>query len=390
MNWGSAARLDNYHFNPTRSSRNARVKYLEKWLQCQYSRPQQILTPLPGPFPQVVQTTTFNFTNQLFTLISDQVLFGNLDNLDVNVDDPFGKYVPPNGLLSTINSGQWYNTAYRHEVKDPSKDFMIPIIFACDETHLQKGGKAAAWPLLFTTLVLNQKSRNLPIAWRTLGYINDLSLIQTSAKDKNLSKELKAERLHAIFKTLLASIIEAQESGALDDIPITFGGVTKIVNLKVPVIFIIGDMQGGDKICCTTCHYSNKLHRLCHKCNVRGDECGDPLIQCKKISMVRMMQLVKDNRQDILDDFDQYNVHNAWFDVSYGGCRFGIFSAACPIEPLHSLENGIIPDCLTILFKDKMRPALKAELDSLVRRYSLLPRQRFANSGTGPGLPRLL
>jgi hypothetical protein len=102
------------------------------------------------------------------------------------------------------------------------------------------------------------------------------------------------------------------------------------------------------------------------------------------------MQLVKDNRQDILDDFNQYNVHNAWFDVSYGGCRFGIFSAACPIEPLHSLENGIIPDCLTILFKDKMCPALKAELDSLVRRLTLLLRQRFANSGTEPGMPRLL
>jgi hypothetical protein len=209
------------------------VKYLEKWLQCQYSCPKQIPTPLPGPFPQVVQTTTFNFTNQLFTLISDQVLFGNLDNLDVNVDDPFGKYVPWNGLLSTFNSGQWYNTAYRHEVKDPSKDFMMPIIFACDKTHLRKGGKAAAWPLLFTTSSLNQKLRNLPIAWRTLGYINDLSLIRSSAEDKNLSKELKAERLHAIFKTLLASIIEAQESGALDNIPITFGGVTKIVNLKV-------------------------------------------------------------------------------------------------------------------------------------------------------------
>jgi hypothetical protein len=138
MNWGSAARLDNYHFNPTRSSRKAQVKYLEKWLQRQYSRPQQIPTPLPGPFPQVVQTTTFNFTNQSFTLIFDQVLFGNLDNLDVNVDDPFGKYVPPNGLLSTINLGQWYNRAYRHEVKDPSKDFMMPIIFACDETHLKK------------------------------------------------------------------------------------------------------------------------------------------------------------------------------------------------------------------------------------------------------------
>jgi hypothetical protein len=106
--------------------------------------------------------------------------------------------------------------------------------------------------------------------------------------------------------------------------------------------------------------------------------------------MVRMMQLVKNNRQDILDDFNQYNVPNVWFDAGYGGYRFGICSAACPIEPLHSLENGIIPDCLTILFKDEMRPALKAELDSLVRRLTLLPRQRFANSDTEPGMPCLL
>jgi hypothetical protein len=37
-----------------------------------------------------------------------------------------------------------------------------------------------------------------------------------------------------------------------------------------------------------------------------------------------------------------------------------------------------------------MRPALKAELDSLVSRLTFLPRQRFANSGTEPGMPRLL
>jgi hypothetical protein len=67
---------------------------------------------------------------------------------------------------------------------------------------------------------LNQKTRNLPIAWRTLGYINDLSLLQSSAEDKNLSKEVKAERLrHAIFVTILATVIEAQQSRALDDIP---------------------------------------------------------------------------------------------------------------------------------------------------------------------------
>jgi hypothetical protein len=67
-------------------------------------------------------------------------------------------------------------------------------------------------------------------------------LLQSAAEDKNLSQEVKAERLHAIFKTILATVIEAQQSGALNNIPLIFGDDTNVVNLKVPVIFIIGDM----------------------------------------------------------------------------------------------------------------------------------------------------
>ena len=41
---------------------------------------------------------------------------------------------------------------------------------------------------------------------------------------------------------------------------------------------------------------------------------------------------------------------SAWYDVDYGGCKFGKFSPACPVEPLHALENGLILDCLKVLF----------------------------------------
>jgi hypothetical protein len=73
-------------------------------------------------------------------LVSDQALFGKLDNLNVNADSSFTKYVPPNGLLSTTNLGQWYNTGYCHKGKDLAKDSMMSIIIACNETHPQKGG----------------------------------------------------------------------------------------------------------------------------------------------------------------------------------------------------------------------------------------------------------
>jgi hypothetical protein len=76
-----------------------------------------------------------------------------------------------------------------------------------------------------------------------------------------------------------------------------------------------------------------------------------------------------------LKNINQYNVHSAWFDVDYGGCRFGIFSAATPVEPLHALENGLITNCVRILFEEEMTPKQKSELDFLARRLANLPRQ---------------
>jgi hypothetical protein len=47
--------------------------------------------------------------------------------------------------------------------------FLVGILFACDETKLQKESKARSWPLMFTVSILNKKMRNLPIAWKSLG-----------------------------------------------------------------------------------------------------------------------------------------------------------------------------------------------------------------------------
>jgi hypothetical protein len=140
-------------------------------------------------------------------------------------------------------------------------------------------------------------------------------------------------------------------------------------------VFIIGDLQGGDKICCRSPTYSNSVGRLSRKCNVSGQDSGDPNVECHKISMVKVKALVESNNQEVLDKYNQYNVHSAWFDVDFGGCRFGIFSAAAPIEPLHSWEIGVIPDCLHILFDSPkkggcMNTKQRSTLDGMVRRMS--------------------
>jgi hypothetical protein len=105
---------------------------------------------------------------------------------------------------------------------------------------------------------------------------------------------------------------------------------------------------------------------------------------------VKIERLVAANDQASLDLLNQYNVRSAWFDVDYGGCKFGIFSAACPVEPLHSLENGIIEKCLQVLVREQLSPSQCTTLDGLARAFTLLPRQAGFSSSSDKSMPRAL
>jgi hypothetical protein len=97
---------------------------MEKWLHLKPCHPESVNHVLPGPAMQVLQVTRFNFTNQLHALLTDYALCGNLENLEVNLVDPFGKYAPPPGRLLTVNSGSIYNLAYKN-CRKKANDFLL-------------------------------------------------------------------------------------------------------------------------------------------------------------------------------------------------------------------------------------------------------------------------
>ena len=82
--------------------------------------------PLSDHLEEDISITCFNFADMLISLLSDSCLTGNLENLDVNERDPFAKYSTPGGLLSCINSGQWYKKAYQNCIKNLNTDFFYP------------------------------------------------------------------------------------------------------------------------------------------------------------------------------------------------------------------------------------------------------------------------
>ena len=337
LQWGQDAYNQGYNFVPRHGNKESLISSLQTQLRLEHFRPEKIAIQLPGDNLRV-EVTRFNFTKGLHSLLRHPDLTSKMENLDVNPTDPFGKYVSPNGRLGAVNSGkEWYHKAYQTCIKDPTTDFLVPVCFACDESKLN-GGNTGCWPLMFSTTIFNQTLQNKSIAWRPLGYIYDLTIDESASIHNAQTSHLRYQRLHNIFKVLLETLLDAQLPNALDGIELTLGGVTKTVNIHVPVNFIIGDMQGGDKICaCSPC-YSNKMQRLCRKCNVKGSDADNPFVKCHRMIMAHIQAWVVHGEYERLDNINQYHVHNAWFDVSYGGCKYGIFSAACPVEALHAME----------------------------------------------------
>ena len=118
--WAKEAKADDYDFNPERTSRKAQIDYLVKWQKLSHCFPYKV----PITFPQdnlQIEVTKFDFTSQLHSLLTDTLLTGSLDQLDVNPDNPFDQYQPPDGLLGPFNSGSWYRKAWKHLCKPSSR-----------------------------------------------------------------------------------------------------------------------------------------------------------------------------------------------------------------------------------------------------------------------------
>ena len=141
------------------------------------------------------------------------MLFGNIDNLDIDPDNPFGRYKSPDNFLSTVNSGKRYARAYSNMINDPKNEFLVPIIFSSDETKVSNQGKSYSWPIVFTTSILNQEARNKSSAWRLLGFVPDFKLNTSANEEKQFGKHLKSRRLHQALKVILKSFIDFQKEG---------------------------------------------------------------------------------------------------------------------------------------------------------------------------------
>ena len=177
----------------------------------------------------------------------------------------------------------------------------------------------------------------------------------------------------------------------LQNTRLQLGNETKFVNLKIPVMFIIGDNQGGDAICGRHIHYGKTARRISQTCDAGPSHLSNPVARsCSRLLMKDVINLVQEEDGNRLYDLYQAQHWIAWFDLDYGGNPEGIFTAACPPEALHALENGIFLHVLKELFENILNPRTCGHLDAHVYSWNNYPGQHFLRGNHIDGFPRLL
>ena len=162
-------------------------------------------------FRDTADVTVWDAVPQVKSLLASPAVFGDISNLVVNQTgdnfDPFAKYVPPDGRLSEVITGEWYDRAWddmikRHELREDLGDdkkppFLIPLMFGMDATGVDAYHRYKTEPLQFTFAIIKRKMRNKThLSWKISGLMPPLDHKSKNARVRErqgdaLSKTVK-------------------------------------------------------------------------------------------------------------------------------------------------------------------------------------------------------
>ena len=314
-----------------------------------------------------------SFRDSLYSLLNDKQLMHPKNLLlspdDFNNADNNLKSNPNNKMYGDINTGTVYQKAKKEYLKDPN-DVLCPIIFFIDKTHTDTNGRLCLEPIRFTLGIFNRETRNDPSSWRTLGYISD------QAHMKKTSPHQKAIDYHHMIEFILDEFIQCQQ----EELPVklNFNNEIHESNLKIPVLYIIGDTEGLDKLCGRYTSRNN-IQRSCRCCDCPFDETDNPEYKFKLNNHTKMMKTIEKGTKDTLKAISQHKLSNAWARVKFCDSERGLFGAVCG-DILHCLQHGLYMYLITMLFDQKKIKEIMSNRDANELEYVLSTRSAFSEA----------
>jgi Plavaka transposase len=141
---------------PQQASYQSQLGTILRWVGMEHMHPSVVEIPLPGlRAADTIEVTTFDFISQFHSLLSDREL--NIpENLVVNQQNPFTRFIAPDGRLGECLSGSWYNNAWEHMEATMDCNFMTPIILYIDKTKLSLTGKLTLFPVTMSLSIFTE------------------------------------------------------------------------------------------------------------------------------------------------------------------------------------------------------------------------------------------
>ena len=331
---------------PTHCTRDKLITYTAERHCLENYIPKLVPMKLSSDIPHdVVQ---YDFMELLWSLLSDDRLMTD-ENLEFpDNTDPTKAPLDEYDILDQIHTGSWYKEAYDQLCTNPT-DVLLPIVGFIDQTHCDKSGKLKLEPIKLTLGIFNRSTRNTNKAWRTLGFVQDMSTYDHhSILKKNANSESHIQDYHLVLESIFNELKNIQQSNGINWTLQYKGGTFNIV-FKVVIAFIIGDTIGHDKLCGKKQGARKNMKHCCRYCHIDYTHLDSSsnthrlfkLMKRSEISSLYEKGSVEVNQRSRkrLKKISYHYVCNAFDGLCFGNDR-GI-NGATPFEILHAVLKGL-------------------------------------------------
>jgi len=187
-------------------------------------------------------------------------------------------------------------------------------------------------------LIFKEKVRRDNKFWGMLGYVKHLKT--TTAQKQKMKKGDTMRMYHRQLSAILDSLIKSNDK--LQNISISFDQQeAKHYNIACPVLYIIADTEGADKICGRYGSHQLEVQRHCRMCDVNSKNLDNEKYTCKYLCFNDMHEIAMNGTKKQSKKYSQHQVYNAFMKVDFGNQQYGLLHCTPP-DILHVVRKGIV------------------------------------------------
>ena len=376
LEWVVEMQKENVSFASALQKREANIRWMRLMLHNANCMLPEMVPTLLAP-AMSVDVMRFDFVPQLLSLLQDPSKMVQ-ENLVIDIDQPIPMHsFAKNKPICEVLEGSAYREAHRNAVAANNANagirslFVVPICCWGDATHIDQHGRFKLEPWSFTPLIFKEKVRRKADFWRVLGYVNMLKY--SKAERQKLKKGQSCRMYHKQLQTILQHI--SASSDRLKNVTLPIGPNRNLrVDVVCPLLYVIADTEGADKICGRYVCYSRSIARRCRVCNVMADDLSNPDCNYDTNDSCALTATQKNGSKEDCQNLSMHQVDNAFGSINMGGPSNGIFTATPP-DMLHVVRKGVMERLVRSIL-DELTPTENAALDRMAHHYHSTQKQR--------------